>query len=319
MKAFQECRFLVVCLGLVVAGAAHVAAQQQAEELTIYPYESQIGTVARRVFRDSEARVTKTIYYRLRQHFRSAKGPYSEEMLAVQSIVLHKYDEGSRQTRAEHYDPHMVLQRIRLTKYNSQGEKASEMWLRSDGSREYEIRYSKHGSPSHLYFDESGTKLVAISGVLPQDVDLAYGWGKEVDGLSCGIAPSSPRGPLEEIRIYASVRNQSEHPAEVLTALPYQTVQMVLRDGQGALVPQDEEYIGKRNSALVRLNRGPSDNLQTLAADQARHYRSYELREWYSGLAPGSYSLTVRRRASGEEFSLVSNTISIEITKRRER
>ena len=306
-------------MGLVVAGAAQVAAEPQAQELTIYPYESQIGTVARRVFRDSQGRVAKTIYYRLTQDLRSARGPHSEEMLAVQSIVLHKYDEESREARTEHYDPRMVLKRIRLTKYNPHGEKASHMWLRSDGSREYEIRYSKHGSPSHLYFDESGARLVAVSGVLPQDVDLAHGWGEEVAGLSCGIAPSSPRGPLEEIRIYVSVRNQSEHPAEVLTALPYQTVQMVLRDGQGALVPQDEEYIGKRDSALVRLNRGPSDNLQTLAAGQARHYRSYELREWYSGLAPGSYSLTVRRRASGEELSLVSNTISIEITKGREQ
>ena len=319
MKAFQECIFLVLCTGLVLAGTAHVAAQEQAEDFTIYPQESQIGTVARRVFMDTEGRITKTIYYGLRQDFRGARGPHSEEMLAVQSIVLHKYDEESREARTEHYDGHMILQRIKLTRYNSDGEKASHVWLRSDGSREYEIRYSNPRSALHLYFDDSGTKLVAVSGVLPQDVDLAHGWGEEVAGLSCGIAPSSPRGPLQEIRIYVSVRNQSEHPAEVLTALPYQTVQMVLRDGQGALLPQDEGYIGKRNSALVRLNRGPSDNLQTLATGQARHYRSYELREWYSGLAPGSYSLTVRRRASGEELSLVSNTISIEITKRRER
>ena len=42
------------------------------------------------------------------------------------------------------------------------------------------------------------------------------------------------------------------------------------------------------------------------------------LRDYYSGLKPGKYHQTVKRRSSGKDFSLASNTIEITIEGEKE-
>jgi len=289
--------------------------------LTIYGIITQIGTVANRVFRDSQGRITKTIYYgldydKLPDPFPLA-GPYSEEMLAVQSIRIHKYDRNGRQIRVEHYTPDSVLSRIMQTKYACGGGKKATVWLRSDQSREYEIRYENGRSTSHLYFDDTGRRLIAVRGAVPEDINLAYGWGQPVDGLACAIAPNKRSGFAKDISIAVTVRNLSGHPAKVVTALPYQTIQMELRDANGDLVPQATRFIEERNEELMRMNNRGTECLQTIAPHQAGHYASgYELTQWYRKLEGGKYHLTVKRRGSGKGFSLTSNTITFNILDR---
>jgi len=112
----------------------------------------------------------------------------------------------------------------------------------------------------------------------------------------------------------STVFNKGSDPAKVMTALQYYVLKLELRDEDGNLVPQDTAYIKKRYKDLRRGNRGINKNMHTIRPGEARDYGSgYELKEWYSNLKPGKYQLTVRRRASGRRFSLVSNTISITI------
>jgi len=292
--------------------------KEQDGELTIYGVITQIGTVAKRTFRDNAGRITKTIYYTL--DYRNLPNPFSlrepvtEEMLAVQSINIHYYDQQGRQDRVEHYTPAFALSRIMQTKYDPNGGKIATVWLRPNESREYEIRYRNNRSISHLYFDDTGRKLIAVRGPVPKNMDLAYGWGRPVDGLSCGIAPRKRSALAKDINISVTVRNLTELPAKIITTLPYQTIQMELRNTKGALVPQNTDYIEKRNKELLRMNNGLRESLQTIPPHQAGHYSSgYKLNQWYGEVQSGKYYLTVKRRASGKDFSLVSNTVTINI------
>lgn len=295
------------------------AAEKEREgKLTFYGMITQIGTVAKRTFRDNSGRITKTIYYTL--DYRNLPNPFSlrepitEEMLVVQSINIHYYDRQGRQNRVEHYTPSFVLSRIMQTKCDANGGKTATVWLRPNESREYEIRYRNGRSISHLYFDETGQKLIAARGPVPKNMDLAYGWGRPVDGLSCGIAPNKRSALAEDFRISVTVKNLTAHPATIITSLPYQTVKMELRNTKGALVPQNTDYIEKRNKELLRMNNGLRESLQTIPPHQVGHYSSgYELNQWYGEVEPGKYYLTVKRRAAGKDFSLVSNTVTIDI------
>lgn len=297
-----------------VADAPHVAStagdHADGSELTIYKKLTSIGTVAKRMFRDSNGRVSKTIYYRSTSP--SLTGPYPEESLRVQSIILHKYDEQGREQREEHHGPDMTLRRIRDTLYRD-GDKTI-VWRRPDETREYEIRYSGNRSISHLHFDHSGQKLVSVRGAIPSDIDLAWGWGRPLEGLVCGIGANRTSGRLKEFRIYVTIHNLTEARAKVVTAIQYHVVQMELRDAKGATVPQNSGYIAKRKRYLIRANRGPNENIQTIPTREAAVYTGgYELQEWYSRLPGGTYYLTVRRRAAGKDFSLVSNKLELEI------
>ena len=276
--------------------------------LTIYEVASQIGTVANRVFRDSQGRLSKTIYYTAGP-FR-IRGPYTEESLRVQSVVIYKYDDQGRKWREEHYGPDLRLQRIKETAY--QDSRKTIVWRRADETREYEIRYSETRAISHLFFDLSGRNLVGLYGAMPPDLDLAWGWGPSAEGLVCGIGANRTNAPLEDIRVYVMVRNLTQSPANVATALQYHIVQMELRDGKGEWVPQNTDYIRKRDRDLIRINRGTCEAIETIEPNHVI-CGEFGLQDWYDGLASGTYHLIIRRRASGGDFSLVSNVLVLEV------
>lgn len=220
--------------------------------LTIYKMSSQTGTVANRVFRNSNGRVLKTIYYT--STVSSLTGPYPGESLRVQSIIIHKYDKQGREQREEHHGPDMTLRRIRDTLYRDADK--TVIWRRSDESREYEIRFEGERAVSHLYFDTTGEKLVSIRGTIPADMNLPYGWGPSVDGIACSLGVNRSQGSLTDFRFYVTTRNLTATPRKVITCLQYHEIKVELRDEEGNLVPQNDEYIRKRDQDLIRMNRG---------------------------------------------------------------
>jgi hypothetical protein len=278
---------------------------------------SAIGTVANRTLRNSAGQVTKTIVYGLDAKKIQQKdimdGPYSEDMLAVRSIQIHKYDQNGREIRIEHHTRDLRLDRIMEVVYGGNGQKECIVWLTPDERRYYEIRYRDGHATSHLYFDDAGEGLIAIWGEIPKDVDLVCGWGQPVDDLSCGIAPNKFRGRVKDICISVSVRNLADHPARLVTGIQYHIIRIELRDMDGAIVRQDVKHVDKRHKALLTMNRGPNEGFQTIGSNEAHYSNGYRLAEWYRKIRPGRYYLTIRRRAATEEFSLVSNTIEIEI------
>lgn len=317
--------------------------KEQPGELVIYAYTGKthmmssapwLMPVAHREFKDSNGRITKTIHYRFRSvvpppagsqgRDRSADQPVGVSFwdpynkvkceLEVLSITTHKYHEAGRESRIEHYAPDMKLSRSEEISYHNDGTRRLHVARNAEGKRTHETRYSQGRSVSSLWFDDTGEKVIAIHGIPPKDISLAYGCGKTTDGLACAIAPNRESGPLEDIRIFLTIFNKGSDLVKVMTALQYYVLKMELRDEDGNLVPQDTAYINKRYKDLRRGNRGINKSMQTVSPGGAEQFvGGYELKEWYSDLKPGKYELTVKRRASGRRFSLVSNTISITI------
>jgi hypothetical protein len=280
--------------------------------------ESQLGIVAQRVFRDSAGRVVKTIYYRLRLDSTDPNGsykkPYTEDRLVAAEILVHEYDASGHEVRVKHYSPSSVLSRTQEIAYDDAGKMGSTTWLRADGSREYQIRFREGRSVSHLYFDDTGKRLCAVHGQTPEEIDLAYGWGQSVGGLVCGIAPTKQNSPASEVDIAVTVKNLTDAEEKLATGLQYQTIQMELRDANGISIPPDIRYIEKRNGDLVRMNGRSKAVLQTVPPHEAWHVNTYPITEWYPDLKLGTYYLTVKCRADGEDFVLVSNTAPVHIT-----
>jgi len=318
MKAGTATRAVVV-LVLFASSALTVAAraaeetatdgQGQEGELTLYERMTSIGTVARRVFRDDEGRVTKTVYYGLRHEaLDRLQGPYTEDMLEVQSIVLRVYDERGRESREEHYSPQMRLDRVKEVVYAADGAVQSVVWRTAQGVRTYEIRYADGKSISHLTFDESGDGLVSVRGVVPDDMDLVHGWGKDMHGLSCGLAANRASGTLREIYVRATVRNRGLVADEITGGQ-----RMVLADAAGQLVPRKDE----RATTDGEDSRGASGEgkatLQRIKPGTAAVVVHGELARWYSDLPPGDYFLIVVCRDSDGDYSIVSNQLAITI------
>src|SRR5215470_292713 len=77
------------------------------EELRIYSLPTQVGTVAKRTIRDQNGRISKVIYYALKDSFNQR--PYTEDRLQEQSIEVYRYDDQGVQIAREHYAPGMIL------------------------------------------------------------------------------------------------------------------------------------------------------------------------------------------------------------------
>jgi hypothetical protein len=303
-------KFCVVCCSMIILPTMLCRGADSNEgELIIYETAGQTGIVAQRIVRDSNGLPIKTILYGTASL--SHSGPFPKETLSIRQIIIHKYDNFGRITQDNYYTPEMTLTRIRDTIY--QGKDKTIIFHRVDRSKEYEIRYVENRTVSHLYYDDSGQKLIGISGVIPSDANLASGWGQPTDGLACGIGANDTDAPLKKISVQVSFRNLTDKPKKVVTAIPYAEVKMELRDTKGNLILQNVQYIEEKNRHLVEMNHGTNEAIGTIPAFEAATYRSYELREWYDSLAAGKYYLTVRCRSEGKNFNLVSNILELDI------
>ncbi len=333
---FRPGAILLSSLALVALSSARQATQPDAEgKLTLYDTMTEIGTVGRREFHDESGHLAKVIVYTCAWPTTcsagaatsvpvrvSLRGPFDPNSLAVCWIETYDYDEDGRQVRASTYSSRGVLSGFGTCAYDSDG------WLRCmkhftpDGRRHYEIRYApprpsdmvgkdpswrpKRGrEQSHLYFDESGERLVAVRGVLPDDLAWIWGWGPEGGGLCCAIAPYCASGPLAKIRVALTVRNAMEAPRNV--AIGSGTYRPILRDSAGRVVTISEASKGARGLRVSQ-----PGGLYTRPGEGA-HWDTLELASWYDSLTPGDYSLQVEYRGDETEWRFVTNTITISI------
>ena len=277
-------------------------------ELTLYARATQIGTVANRIFRDDRGREVKVIYY---TGGGSLAGPYREELLQVQSIHVHTYDEYNCHIRSENYEPGMRLrstERVRClertatphlsTVYDARGIKVSERRHTESG-----------GTQTVVYFDATGDQVVAISGELPADTDLASGWGEEFNGFACGIAANRSRGRQEELEVNVSIRNLGYHRDGVVMIAP---VRVELRDRNGRVIERKAAY--REDESKAQAGECPthlSHNAPSVGRSQVR--AGFRLQEQFDRLNPGNYTVTITCCVSGVPGRIVSNTILLEV------
>ena len=290
---------------------ALAAKASEAGQLRIYPQLTGMGTAANRMFLDKEGFPTKAILYKPRDP--EAEPPFTEQMLIPAEVVRFEYDRQLRKpVRTAEYTPEMELTRIRETSYDKEGKVKSIVYRDGKGRlQEESLGQGPPESISHRFYNVTGKKLIAVKYVLPDDMDLAYGWGPEHDGLQCGIAPDRESGKLEEIKIWVTVKNTSQKPKKLGRGLQYRILQMELRNADGNVVPQDAERIAERTEKL-KFEPGADGYRLTIRPGLAQaSSQGYALSDWYQDLQPGRYTLTIRRRAGGKDFSLLSNTVTI--------
>ena len=293
----------VVCSSLCRGQSA-----RPGEELQIYSLPTQVGTVARRTIRDQNGRISKVINYALKDSFNQR--PYTEDRLQEQSIEVYRYDDQGAQIARENYAPGMILD-FRWEIRHEDHEKRREVKYTKEGVREYEIRYLANQSVSHLYYDKSGNYLRAIRGMIPEDIDLPFGWGEPEDGLACGITLSKAKSNIDDsptLALYVNVKNSGAHEVSI-SKLPEAEIE--LRYSNGALVKEDAEFAKKRYDPLQKHRYLDGQSLMT---NEAGHvYPAYELNTRYGRLAPGRYAVRVKQRVIEKGPWLISNTIEFTV------
>ena len=279
------------------------------EELQIYSFPTQIGTVAKRTIRDQNGRISKVINYALKDY--SNQSPYTEDMLKEQSIVVYRYDDQGAEIAREHYAPGMIPD-FRWEIRHENHEKRREVKYTKEGVREYEIRYLTNRLVSQLYYDKSGNDLVAIQGMIPEDTDLPFGWGEPADGLACGITLSKAKSNIDDSPTLALSVNIKNSGADEISIFQLREAEIELRDSRGSLVKEEAEFAKKRYDPLQKYRQLYGKLLKRSEAGYV--YPAYELNTRYGRLAPGQYTVRVKQRVMEKGFSLVSNTIEFAVT-----
>jgi hypothetical protein len=304
-------------------------------ELTLYDMMAEIGTVACREFHDESGRLIKVIHYTpvwpttasasaatSAPAPPSLRGPFDPNNLAVCSIETYDYDKDGRRVRGSTYSAGGTLSGFATFAHDADGWLRSMRHFTADGRRQYEVRYSpprpsdmvrmdpswrpKRGrEQSHLYFEENGERLVAVRGVLPDDVPWTWGWGPEESGLCCAVAPYCACGPLDKIAVAFTVRNTLEIPRTM--SLGPGTYRPVLRDSTGRVVTISE---GSKGARSLRV---PQPVESSVRPGEAAHWDTLELAAWYNNLALGDHSLQLEYRGIDTEWRRVTNTITISI------
>lgn len=299
-------RFTTVALIFAFSIAAFAQQDDSPGELILYHSHTQVGTVARREFKDEKGRVYKTIYYTLVDF--SSRGPFREDQLREQSIDLIFYDESNCRVRSERDDPYTKTKRITMVECQ-EGTATPKLttYLDTRGIRERETRHSRTGVT--LYFDSEGKKVVAIRGVIPDDADLVNGWGQKTGGLSVGIAINQQRGRQKDMRIYETTKNidRDIDPRLMISPLEYE-----LKDISGRTVkPKERRY---QPETVPDIDGCPGRFGQGAPAKGLAHNSlSIALQDNFHPLPAGKYSFTLKLCVSGSATTLVSNTISFEI------
>lgn len=131
--------------------------------LQIYRKETQNGTIARRIFKDTSGRSIRAVYYRKKAFVQS---PKDESDLVPYEIHLDTYDEGGRPEWMGVYSPELILQRSLETTYGEAGRIRMRQWRDADGIVRYQMR-----DGSHIYYDDTGTRVIKVQGKIPAGID----------------------------------------------------------------------------------------------------------------------------------------------------
>ena len=232
-------------------------------------------------------------------------------MLQEQFIEVYRYDDQGALIAREHYAPGMILD-FRWEIRHEDHEKRWEVLYTKEGVREYEIRYLANRSVSHLYYDKSGNDLIAIRGLIPEDLDLPFIWGEMKDGLACGITLSIAKSLIDDSPTRALYVNVKNSGADKINIFQLPEAKIELRDSRGSLVKEEAEFAKKRYDPLQKRRLLNGQLLETNEAGFV--YPAYELNTRYGRLEPGRYTIRVKQRVREKGLSLISNTIEFTVS-----
>jgi hypothetical protein len=247
---------------------------------------------ARRIFKDSANRIVREIFY---DAYPRTLDPGN---LREVGTNLMEYDDAGRLVINASYNRDSILSGYSDHSYWPDDSPRLSHYFTAVGIRYREVRFPQKGGdkPTTLEFDQvTGKQLIYMSGPVPDDVDLADGWGPPTGVLRFGITLYEP--PF----ISCTVKNSSGSTSPIAQDAIGKLIRPQLRDGHGQVVPYKKNAVKQLSSSQ---HAGPT----TLPPNHAS-YEYYSLGDWYGTLPPGKYSLLIRRCATSSDFSLDSNTV----------
>lgn len=161
-----------------------------------------------------------------------------------------------------------------------------------------------------LYFDDTGERLIHARGVLPPDMDLADGWGKSLHGLRCGLGVSTKEGTLDEVKVAVTIRNDGEEDGRLPLGSLYFKPRLIGKNG--AVFKAGDIKHAKLNAHALKkpFPKQSVDSGEVETRDSPR-----PLSDWFSEIPPGEYQLLVVHPDPDGDMSLVSNRVTIMVTK----
>ena len=266
-------------------------------ELHCYSSFTQIGTAARREFRDNNGFVVKTIYY-MSTSGQDVTPSCAAEHLIEQRTTTYQRDALGRVLLESTVGAGVHF--IRRTEYVGDNRQPSrETTFSPDGSRTGEIRYGPGNERLFLQFNEQ-QRVTGIEGRLPDDLDLAFEWGPQAEGWRCGMSLVPQHSGGDTLYINLHLLNVTAPATFTAVVGSFETE---LRNENGTIVPPVEE----RNYPSRGVSGRPG----------YAGYMAFDLPRRYGKLAPGRYSLQVRHPHPSASLMLVSNTLTFEVPARR--
>ena len=289
-----------------------------ADDVVLYTFPTEGGTVAMRELRDADGQVFQTLYYTLDPLRRDLQAnPPAEHDLIVQTVDLFTYDASGHLIRTETMDGNGVPLRDRFTVYGEDALLRAEITCTGKGIRQVEKRYDTSEGVSIvrsvLHFDHTGEKMMSFNGVLPDGMDLAGGWGPMDDVLACGAVAYEPSAPRPDQRIAVTVRNLGAELATVNVGPAFELIEPELRDAAGVPVQPDPAQAQQLATSIAALRGGSAVDPQPLPPGHGWTVASFDLDQWYPGLPPGQYSLTLRYRAAEGLIGVLCNDVELDV------
>jgi len=151
---------------------------------------------------------------------------------------------------------------------------------------------------------------VGFRGNIPKDIDLKYGWGEDINGLSCGIGvKKNTYAPGERIGLHITLKNTSFRSVQYRQNFGYYVFRVIIKDSNDVIYSVDDA-LKKYTEELLRMNTGHKESTESLGPENA-NIESFEI----VFDKPGDYRLFVKRRIMSDNFELVSNAILLKVEK----
>lgn len=267
---------LITAALLLAAAWPEATPELPAPVLHCYARPTEVGTVARREFKDAAGHVVKEIFYTGSAAADRRPG-CMEETLVVQSIRTYEHDIDGRPVIERVFGPDERLEHQSRLEYGIDVGPVRRITIDPAGLLLSETRWDAGVQVTVLHYDWD-RRVALVAGRLPADVQYSIEWGPGFEGWACGVGMTRREGSAEELAPAVHLRNLTAKDGMARFARRFDTE---LLDARGRLI--------KERATRDVEPAGPPAHL--LWPQEATYYHGPDLRQRFGRLDSGRYRL----------------------------